>query len=177
MLVIDKDLYCPNALLAVVLGTSLDALKHLAACHRHELHPLIGRKSPAKVLELLAMHKDSFHIKRLRDDIILWPEDDMILLACMSQTPIGHDFRRWMVAHIKENASRSAITIERVEQILTEKTTAIRVECQDKLDEMQKQLDELRDVRAALFPTVSSLLSNAGSSLNLGRKLKAVRDN
>jgi prophage antirepressor-like protein len=105
----DKDglLYCTSKQLCEALGITKQALHEVKRRHADEFSLLRSTESGPK--EFLTENKVEFGIKRVKSDMVLWPEDDMILVAMLTRSSVSKEFRRQLVLHIKANAKKDMV--------------------------------------------------------------------
>lgn len=106
-------LYCTTKQLAVALGKTEKHIHDLKKLHEDELVGInpdtIGAKG------FLSANKEELGIKRVRDNMSLWTEDEMILIAMLSRSTVSKEFRRELVKFVKANARRGYVTNEMFE--------------------------------------------------------------
>jgi prophage antirepressor-like protein len=154
-------LYTTSAVLAKVLGVTPHTLAATYHRHKDEFEGLSGTDSaasgqPSKISMFLRIHMSEFEIRRVRSDLHLWSENDMILHAMYCQTIEGRGFRKDFINFIKQNAIRGCVT-------------------QEQLNEMQTQVNELRELLAAAGPSLQTTASAIGSALYAQRGTKPLR--
>lgn len=103
-------LYCTTKQLADALCVSEDVIRMAAMNHKDEFGPLSITNFYAK--EFFQRHKVELGIKRVRKDIKMWSEDEMILLAMLCKSNVSKEFRKDMIKFVKENARRGYVTQE-----------------------------------------------------------------
>jgi prophage antirepressor-like protein len=165
MIEINGTLYCPSTALAVALNVTQHNLTMWAKSKHRNIRPLRIRDLEPGVQALISSNRDGFHIKRLKQDIALWSEKDMIRLACRSRSAIGEDFHEQFVTLIVENATRELMTKEQVKQLLEEQEARIHTS-------VRKELSELRQLVETLRPSAEAFASSAGFALSNHKKIK-----
>lgn len=88
-------LYTTSAVLATALGVTTDSLRMAYKFHREEFDALSVTDAYAK--DFLNLHRVELGIQRLRDDMHIWSEGDMILHAMYCQTSQGRGFRKDLI--------------------------------------------------------------------------------
>lgn len=164
----DGTLYCTTQVLTAALGINRTSLHKLHERHKAEFSGLMLTDSQHKTEELpglnvtdskakafLQEHRSEFGLRRLRADTRLWSEDDMILIACLSRSPGGLEFRRGVVQLIKSNARRGTVSMEQYEADLAN---------------LQGQLQELKDMFLQSEAARQTAASAAGTALQAQRK-------
>lgn len=101
-------LWCTSKQLCDGLGVDGDTLRWMRKNHRDEFEGLSVNEIHAK--EFLLKNKIELGIKRVRKDMSLWSENDMILVALLARSSASKQFRRELVAFVKENAIRDVLT-------------------------------------------------------------------
>lgn len=147
----DGTLYCTNQVLTAALGISKTTILKMYSNHKNEFSGLCMTDAHTK--EFFRTHKAEFGISYLRDDMHLWSEDDMILIAVLSRSAAGAEFRRGIVQLIKSNARRETVSREQYEADIAD---------------LRGQLQELKD----LF---ENAVSAAGATLQAKKKVKHLR--
>ena len=151
-------LYCTNQALTSALGLSPATLRELYAQHKEEFEGACVSSPDAK--EFLQRHKTEFGIRRLREDMHLWSEEDMIVIAVLSRSPIGVEFRRGIVQLVKSNAKRGYVSKEQYDR---------------DLGELRGQLQYLMEAVQQSQPALQTAASAAGSALQAQRDTKHLR--
>ena len=158
---IDGKLYCPTATLAKALSVTTRALNLLAQSHRDELESLRGSDASPKLMQLLRDHKEEFGIIRLKNDLHLWSESDMILLAVLSRAPTSKAFRRDLIQLVKDNARKEALN-----------SIEVKVLIEREMGPVRKELYQLKELVDILKAGTDAAASAAGSLLRGQRDLK-----
>lgn len=102
------DLWCTSKQLCEGLGITESALRELRRTNKDEFELLSVRKCDAK--EFFSEHKIEFGIKRIRKDMSLWSETDMLMVAILSRSGVSRKFRREWIQFVKANAKREVLT-------------------------------------------------------------------
>jgi prophage antirepressor-like protein len=113
----EGELFCTSLGLCSALGIPLDALDKLAMRHKDELSPL--RLTDRTSKEFFQEHRVEFGITRVRSDLRLWSELDMLAVATYSRSPVAKEFRREMWQFVKKNATKNYVTREEYNQLLS----------------------------------------------------------
>jgi len=101
----------------------------------------------------------------------------MVRLSCRSRTAIGEDFQEQLVDFIIARATRELLTPEQLQQALATQEASIMQQYRQEMGVMKQEIEELQALKRILLPSTADLLSNAGSSLNIGKKLKLIGNN
>lgn len=96
-------LFCTANTLASALNVTEQNIRMLLVNKPEEFKGLSVNCVDAK--ELIKDHKVELGIKRVRNDMKLWSEDEMIMAALLSKSNVGNQFRRDLLKFIKENAT------------------------------------------------------------------------
>jgi hypothetical protein len=106
----DGELYCTSKMLCTALSINEKALQATYLRHKDEFSSTSAANCSAK--EFLLANKVEFGISRVRDDMRLWNEDDMLIFAILSKSTVSKEFRSHLRKFIKENARRGYVTAE-----------------------------------------------------------------
>lgn len=106
----DGNLYCTTRIISESLGITEDAIYSLYRFHKDEFSFLSLKNFHAK--EFVAANKDLLKIERVKENIRIWTEDDMILFAVLSGSPTAKEFRKNLLQLIKKNAVKSHIHVD-----------------------------------------------------------------
>lgn len=109
------DLCTTTKQLALALNAKEKVITNLARAHRDELS-LVNTSSEG-VKEFLKSNRVEFGLKKVKHNLLLWTEDDMILIAILSKSVVSKQFRKGLVAFIKENATRDYVERSEYDQI------------------------------------------------------------
>lgn len=101
------DLWCTSKQLCEALGLKDSTLRELKRVNSEEFELLSVIVPDAK--EFLAENKAEFGLKRVRKDMTLWSEDDMVTVAILARSPIARAFRKELKTLIKQNAIKNTI--------------------------------------------------------------------
>ncbi len=155
MIEIGGDLFCTNISLCNALCASIEQFRQIHRRHRNEFVSLVVQNEGLR--EFLKLNKKDFDIKRVKKDLNLWSEDDMILFAVLSKSQWGREFRKDLVTHIKAQARVGMVSEDRYNLI------------QEQINQLKYQMD---------FFTRGSdeIASGEGKLLYLHKKTKPMRD-
>lgn len=145
------ELYTPSSVLAKALGVSTDDLRNRYIANKIEYDGLSAGSIYAK--EFIKLNKHLLGVRRVREDLHLWSESDMILHAMYSRTPQGRRFRKDLIAFIKQHAVRSGVY-------------------QEQLDALRAEIEELRQVVSSTGKARDRAASLAGAGLQVHRNTK-----
>ncbi len=128
------NLFCTTKQLASALNCPEDTIRRIRRRHEDELADVSKTFCLAK--EFLESHKAEFAIGRMRKDLTVWTEDDMILVAILSKSQVGKEFRRNLVSFIKANARKDYVQAS-VHERLREEHAKLRAD----VDSIMSYLD------------------------------------
>jgi prophage antirepressor-like protein len=151
-------LFTTGAILASVLGVTDNNLVALYQAHKDEFDDV--RVNTTHANDFLQANKETFGVQRVRQDMHLWSEDDMILFAGLSRTPVGKAFRKEMIKAIKAQARKGFITEEYFDSVVSQLVTRLTA------------LEEQKQQAASGLNTAASA---AGSALAAQRYTKPFR--
>jgi hypothetical protein len=154
-------LYTTGSVLAGALGVTPQNLRSIYANHRDEFDGVSVNAIDAN--EFLQQHKEAFGVQRVRQDMHLWTEDDMILFAALSNSDQGKEFRKGMKQVIKTQARKGLITKEYFDSVVSQ-LVAQNVEL----------LERVTAVEAAQ-PAFDRAASAAGTMLQAQKHTKGFR--
>ena len=131
-------LWCTSKQLCEALGIKPEAIRKLAHDHKDELEFLSVTESHAK--DFLKENKSEFGIKRVKQDMSLWSEDDMITIAVLSKSSVAKQFRKDLVKLIKEQARKSYVTRDEFNEIAIDRNRYIQLygETSARLDRLEQ---------------------------------------
>ena len=109
------ELYGTNKTVMEGLGISEDAIRHIYSRHKNEFDSVSVTDCHAN--EFLRRDKALFGIKRVRSDMRVWNEDDMITFAFYAQSEKGLQFRKDLRKFLKENAKRHYVNKEEYDKL------------------------------------------------------------
>src|ERR1019366_8727176 len=101
------DLWGTSQQLCGALGITKQALHEIKKRHLDEFELLRSTDSGPK--EFLTENKVEFGIKRVRPNMVMWSENDMILVAILSRSSVSKEFRKELVDFIKANAKKGMV--------------------------------------------------------------------
>jgi hypothetical protein len=127
------------------------------------------------IIGLVREHKDSFGVKRVRKDMVLWTETDMYVHCQLSRSPRAAQFILHNAQHLKEwrraNIPLGAPSQEQLKQLMAENE-----ELRAALTALSTQFTELREQVQILSAPLQQQASAAGQTLSLHRHTKGVRN-
>ncbi len=150
----DGTLCCTSQSLCSALNLKESALHKIRHTHRSEFDGRSLTESKAK--EFIRTHQVEFGIRRVRSDMILWTEDDMILVAILSKSSVSKEFRKQLVAYVKKNATRDFVTKEEHQKLLD-------------------RMGALEELVAQVRPDLDSVASAAGTALEAQKRVRHLR--
>jgi prophage antirepressor-like protein len=136
-------LYTTTQVLAGVLGVTANNLVALYHLHKDEFDD--ARVNTLHANEFLQQHKEQFGVRRVRQDMHLWTEDDMILFAALSRSDQGKAFRKAMKELVKQQARKTLITKEYFDNVvspLVQQNQALQARV-DTIEEAQPHLKHI----------------------------------
>lgn len=106
----DGVLYCTSVTLQRALNICNSSIRKIWSRHGDELEARTGLSlTDCQTKEFVAQHKEEFGIRRLREDIHFWCEDDMLMLAILSKADASKAFRKELIRFIKEQARKEYV--------------------------------------------------------------------
>ena len=156
MVEIDGMLWCSNSMAAQGLGCSEQNL--LQTYQRHKKEFSDSSTLSCRVSELRP-HAEALGAKQIRKNTRFWSEDDLLVLAVLSRTDIGVEFRKEFVKLMKANARRDLFTKDQMEMFMMNATK-----------ELREELKELKEFVGYARPTLERASSAAGTALNAFRR-------
>jgi hypothetical protein len=172
------ELYCTSRGLCGALNILEDTLRHVYTRHKEEFDSLSVTDCHAK--EFLQENRAEFGVTRVKKDMRLWTEDDMLNFAFYTKSGVARQFRQDLRKFIKANASRHYISMEqyhKLEQELQEKAdhaVSLELKLAD-LSEVKRELHELKEFVMTNVEVVQKNASQFGRGLNSQKKTKAFR--
>lgn len=157
----DGTLYTTGAPLAGALGVTTNNLVFLYNQHRDEFDD--ARVSTTHANEFLQQYKEQFGIQRVRQDMHLWTEDDMILFAALSRSDQGKAFRKAMKELVKQQARKTLVTKEYFDTVVAQLV--------QRNQNLQEQVNALHEAQ----PHLRHIAKNAGQMLYEQRFTKPFR--
>lgn len=148
------ELFGTNKTVRDGLGLTEESIWKIYNRHKNEFGSFSLSNCPAK--EFFKVNKALFDMKRVRDDIRLWNEDDMLTFAFYAQSDKGLEFRRNLRMFIKENAKRHYVN-------------------QADYDLLKADFKALTEFVLRHVPAVNETASLAGRSLAAHKKTKEIR--
>ncbi len=128
----EGKLWTTNKVLADALGTTENALWLVASKNKDKLKGLSLSNTQAK--EFLRLNKVELGIKRLRQDLKLWSEAEMIRIAIWSRSEVADEFTDQLVEFVRTNATKGWVTREEHNELLVKfGQLAVKMENVEKL--------------------------------------------
>lgn len=150
----DGVLYTTSKAICAGLGIDKISLIHIYGRAPSRFSALSMTQSHTK--ESFREYRKEFGIVRLRDDMRIWTENDMIRFAACATSEAAEDFMQGVIELVKANAKVGSVSQEEY-QTLQQEVRDIK----NTLQEMQQVMNE-----AASF---------AGKELNLHKKTRNLR--
>lgn len=110
------ELFCTSKQLCEALQITPASLKMLKGRYPEEFECLRVTDSYSK--GFVELNKPSLGIKRLRKDLQIWSEDDMISVAILSRSGVSKEFRKELKKIIKAQATRGMVPWSEHQQLL-----------------------------------------------------------
>jgi hypothetical protein len=151
----DGELFCTNKCIEDGLGLTPDNVRKIYQVNKDEFSALSVTNPHAK--DFLKTHKNEFGVKRVRSDMRLWNEDDMLTFAFKANTDKGIEFRRNLRKFIKENAKRHYVSKEQ-------------------FDDLKNKFNDLTKIVLYSLPAVETTASLAGKALRAQKQTKQLRE-
>lgn len=152
------ELFCTTKQLAEALQTTESHVRRIKDRHSDEFDGLSKTNCLAK--DFLARNKSEFGIKRLREDVLIWSEDDMIMAAILIKSPVGKEFRKDLRKFVKANAMRGMVPVELVNRLIAE------------TQEARAETAEMRSEFVALKEYLEASASLSGKALSVHKQAK-----
>ena len=152
----ERRMWTTTAGVAGALGIEQDSalnLYHRNKAHFEDTTPSL-RGDKESVVAFLTQHQKHFGIKRMRANLRIWSEDDVLTLAVLCKSPQALKAKKEFLQFIKSNMRREYATLQ---------------------TQYNELLHRLMLVEEAL-PAVQKLRSAAGSSLAACRGTVGLRD-
>lgn len=154
-------LYTTSPILASLLQVTEDNLRMVYQNHQDEFDGL--SVSDIYANDFLRQNKEVFGIQRVRADLHVWSEDDLILFAAFANSSQGKEFRKAMKELVKQQARKTLITKEYFDAVVSQ-LVAKNIELQARVDAVE-----------AAQPHLRNIASNAGKLLNDQKHTKPFR--
>ena len=159
------ELFCTSKALLEALGINKDVVDHIVSRHGKELGTLRAENCQSK--EFLQKHKVELGILRVRQDMRLWSEDDMLTFAFHAHSDKSLEFRKQLRQFIKANAKRGYVSEEQF--------NLMRGELRTELDAVRSELRAIVDKVSKYGPAADAAASMAGKALRAQRDTKPLR--
>jgi hypothetical protein len=153
----DGTLCVTTKQLASALHAKENTISELGRRHRSEFSFLNPTANGVK--DFLRSNKVEFGIKKVKHNIVLWTEDDMIIVAMLSKSEVSKQFRKGLVSFIKENATKEYVR-------------------RSEYDQIKADLDDLKEFKEMVrqhIPALNYDASLAGKILNNQKNTKHLR--
>lgn len=153
-------LYCTSKALCAALGLTGNQLRVVQHRYGARLNPLSVTECNAYESEdikgFLQRHKETFDVKRVREDMLLWPLREALGVAFHVHTEVAWEFHQAAIDLVVHHSQVGAITWEQYE-FLSERVRA------------------LEDIQAGARSALEDAASAAGLSLQAHRGTKVFR--
>lgn len=148
------ELYCTSKAICEALGINEATMRWTYNQHKAEFDSLSVGKTNAK--EFFQQNRAEFGIKRVRKDMRLWTEDDMLTFAFHSRSPESLEFRKRLRQFIKQNARRDYVS-------------------QEEFESLKGELENMKEMVHSLMRIANENASQAGKMLYDQKKSKHLR--
>jgi prophage antirepressor-like protein len=152
-------LYTTTQMLSKALGVSYDAIYHSYLRNRDRLQNLNLTNCQAK--EVFAQNKEAFGIKRLREDMHIWSEAQMIFLAFNCRSEQGQEFSDAVIELVIREARTNMHTDEEMAGAIAE----VQMQYAPEIADLKARI-------AALEVGYSTAASAAGAGLQAFKTVK-----
>lgn len=163
MIRINGNHYITQKTLEKLLGVKGATIRKTFLTRRDEFDGLSVDIINAK--DFIREHKHLLSVKRVRDDMHLWSEHDMLSFAMLVRGPRGRELRSELIQFIKDNAGYDMVPKEEYDRALSRVTN------------LEKELTELREEVRMLRPALKELAKLSGQSLRMQKDTKNLRNN
>jgi len=151
----ERRMWTTTAGIALALGVDVRALYNIYRRRKDQFGlSETDRYTKESVMGFLRQHTKHFGIKRIKEDMHVWSEDDVLVFAVLCRSPQADLARKDFLQFIKSNMRREYATLQ---------------------TQYNELLQRLMLVEEAL-PSVQKLRSSAGVSLAACRGTTALRD-
>jgi hypothetical protein len=157
MVDIRGDLYCTSKSICEALAINESTFREIYNVHRLEFGGLSVGNSDAK--EFLQQNRVEFGIKRVRKDMHLWSDVDMLTFAFHAKSPAASCYRKQFIQFIKQHAKIESVSYEEFNQLRGE----------------LMEFKALAESALLAAPAVKEAASHAGSMLALQKRTKHLR--
>lgn len=157
-----------NKTVATMLGMSEEGVRYTYNTYKDEFEALSVCNTNAK--DFLQENKDVFGIQRLRKDMRLWTDDDILTFCYKATGQAAVDIRRKFTMFIKENSRRHYVTKDQYESLQAE------MERRNKAYEgLAVEFEVFKQFVIRHLPAIDATASLAGKALRLQRDTKTFR--
>jgi len=164
MIDIDGNLCCTSKAICSALGVTLNTIKLCYQNHRDEIgNSLEGLNDTLR--DFLYSNKVELGIKRVKSDINIWSEDQMITFACHIKSKKAVQFRKDLITMIKQHAKKDTITLEMYQNL------------EAKFENLQHSFNVVIQKIEAVQTPMSKIASESGKLLRMQKDVKAFRTN
>lgn len=164
MLSIDGDLYITQDNLSRMLEVETKTLSNTFNNRIEEFDGLRSHIMGAN--DFIRENKHLLGVKRVRSDMHLWTEDDMLTFAMLVRGNKGRLIRKELKAAIKAHAKCQTVSKEKYDELVQQLYM---------LKEQINQLHEVIEDFKAAQPVLKELASLSGKSLQAQKGTKAIR--
>lgn len=160
------ELYCTSKAIISSLGMTEDQIRRTVSDHKEEFSSLSVRNTHAN--DFLRRNKAEFNVQRVRDDMRMWSEDDMLTFAFHSKSSKSLEFRKQLRVFIKQHATKNYVTKAHYNQM--EQRHA------EELASVHQKLDNVMTYVIQTLPINEKSASLAGTVLRGRRDAKVMEE-
>ena len=172
----DGRILCPMPMLAVALGVTPQALHNHVRRYKQWFDGVVKSNSLLLFKDWVTPNLPAFGLDRYRDDLILWTEHDMILLATMVQGEQSHAFREAVIRLVQEQARHGYILSEESQEKVRQAVETGMALMQPKFDAISERMVKMEQELGIARPAMKAASSAAGIALEAQKRIKGVYD-
>lgn len=162
MIRVEGEHYITQKSLEKLLGVDGGTLRKTFKNRRDEFDGLSVDSIYAN--DFIKEHKELLGVKRVRRDMHLWSEHDMLTFTMIVRGPRGKELRSELIQFIKDNAKYETVPQAEHDKALS------------RLDQVERELERLRGDMEMLKPLLKEQARLSGKSLRMQRETKHLRD-
>ena len=180
----DNRVYCPTSILSGVLGVGTKVLHDNHYNNRDRFHPLRYDEIVSKeFIEFIDTRRAAFGIRRLRADMLWWPENDMYTHAMICNSEQSWQFRQALASHLIEyrinQVPPNYVPLERLLDLQSqyEVVSGERDDLREEMAGLKTRVNRLETIVDFIKPAAERTASNLGKALYDQRFTKIIREN
>ena len=136
-----------NKTIAGILGISESGVRDIYCDHKDEFEALSVAIGDAK--EFLSENREVFGIKRVRSDMKIWSDNDILTFCYKATGPKSIEIRRQFTQFIKEHSRKTIITEE---QYLAQQDQITQLQTKvDHMEHMQSKIDVMEETMKLIW--------------------------